>query len=372
MRIGIDARLLSTKIRGTARYLSNLIEYLPQFDNQNDYFIFQYEDVSRENEFYKYIPIKKSKLPRQIYEHYWLNFVLPKLISESRIDIFFTPYIFVPLFKKNWKNVITVLDSLTIVCKEYYSFHYRKYLGILVPPSIKRSDKIITISNSAMQDIIKYYDVLPEKIQFSHLWIDEKYKPIDLSSNEKKELMEKYGLPEKFILFVSVLEERKNITGILKVSDLLLKRGIDIKIVFVGREGFGFNKIANTFKENSDRFIHLKDIDDKDLVSIYNLATLFFFPTHYEGFGLPPLEAMQCGLPVMASNNSSLPEVVGDGGILGEADDYEFFADKIALLLNDKNYYKSLKQKAIKQSEKFTAENHVTKLVKIFNSFSNK
>lgn len=369
MRIGIDARLLSTKIRGTARYLSNLIEYLPQFDNKNEYFAFQYENVPRDNKFYSYIPIKKSKLPRQIYEHYWLNFVLPKYIAKHKIDIFFTPYIFVPLQKKNWKNVIAIHDSLTKVCKEYYSFHYRKYLDLLVPPSVKRSDAIITVSESAMNDIIKYYDVPPEKTQYLHLWTDQKYKPIVLSTDDKKELMKKYGLPEKFILFVSVLEERKNITGIFKVSDLLLKRGIDIKIVFVGREGFGFDKIANKFESNSDRFIRLKDIDDKDLVRIYNLATLFFFPTHYEGFGLPPLEAMKCGLPVVASNNSSIPEVVGDGGILGEADDYEFFAEKIALLLNDNNYYSSLKQKAIQQAEKFTAENHISKLVNIFNSF---
>jgi len=369
MRIGIDARLLSTKIRGTARYLSNLIEYLPQFDTKNEYFIFQYEDVSRENQFYKYIPIKKSKLPRQIYEHYWLNFVLPNLITKHKIDIFFTPYIFVPLFKKNWKNVIVIHDSLTKVCKEHYTYHYRKYLDIMVPPSIKRSDKIITVSQSAKEDIIKFYDVDPNNIEYLYHWTNDKYRPIDLSSDEKKELRTKYGLPEKFILFVSVLEERKNITGIFKVSDILLNRGIDIKIVFVGREGFGFEKIADTFKANSDRFIRLKDIDDKDLVRIYNLATLFFFPTHYEGFGLPPLEAMKCGLPVIASNNSSIPEVVGDGGILGEANNYEFFAEKIALLLSDNNYYLSLKLKAIQQAEKFTAKKHISKLVNIFNSF---
>lgn len=368
MRIGIDARLLSTKIRGTARYLSNLIEYLPQFDTKNEYFIFQYEDVSRDNQFYKYISIKKSKLPRQIFEHYWLNFVLPNLITKHKIDIFFTPYIFVPLFKKNWKNVIAIHDSLTKVCKEYYTYHYRKYLDIMVPPSIKRSDKIITVSQSAKEDIIKFYDVDPNNIEYLYHWTNDKYRPIDLSSDEKKELRTKYGLPEKFILFVSVLEERKNITGIFKVSDILVKRGIDIKIVFVGREGFGFDKVSETFKSNSDRFIRLKDIDDKDLIRLYNLATFFFFPTYYEGFGLPPLEAMKCGLPVVASNNSSIPEVVGDGGILGEAEDYEFFADKIALLLSDNPYYSSMKQKAIKQAEKFTAENHISKLVNIFNS----
>ncbi|MFZ1289665.1 MAG: glycosyltransferase family 1 protein [Melioribacteraceae bacterium] len=368
MRIGIDARLLSTKIRGTARYLSNLIECLPQFDSKNNYFIFQYEDLPQNNKFYTYIAIKKSKLPRQIYEHYWLNFKLPNLILENKIDIFFTPYIFVPLLKHNWKNIIAIHDSLTKVCKEYYSYHYRKYLDFLVPLSIKKSDAIITVSKSAMNDIIKFYNVDPKKIQYLHLWTDNKYKPIDHSLTEKRELLTKYNLPEKFILFVGVIEERKNITGILKVSDILLERGIDVKIVFVGREGFGFNKISNIFKSNRNRFIHLKEIDDKDLVSIYNLATLFFFPTHYEGFGLPPLEAIKCGLPVIASNNSSIPEVINDCGILGDSEDYEFFADKINLLLKDEQLYKNMKLNALKQAEKFTAENHIKKLVGIFNS----
>lgn len=368
MRIGIDARLLSTKIRGTSRYLTNLLEYLPLYDDKNKYFIFQYDDINRSNKFYTYVPIKKSRLPRQIYEHYWLNFVLPKKISELKIDIFFTPYVFVPLFKHNWKNVITIHDSLTKVCKEYYSFHYRKYLDLLVPLSIKRSEAIITVSKSAMDDIITYYDVEPKKIQYLHLWTNDKYKPIDLSLSEKKNILDKHCLPTKFILFVGVIEERKNIVGILKVSDILLKRGVDIKTVFVGREGFGFNKISDKFKSMGERVIHLKEIDDDDLVLIYNLATIFFFPTHYEGFGLPPLEAMKCGLPVVTSNNSSMPEVVGEGGLLGDKYDYESFADQIISLLNDKNYYASLKQKAITQATNFTAENYITKLVKIFNN----
>ncbi|MBK7105842.1 MAG: glycosyltransferase family 4 protein [Ignavibacteriae bacterium] len=371
MRIGIDARLLSTKIRGTARYLSNLIEYLPQFDNKNKYFIFQYEDLGQKDKYYTYIPIKKSKLPRQIHEHYWLNFKLPKLILENKIDIFFTPYIFVPLIKKKWKNVIAIHDTLTKVSKEYYTFYYRKYMDLLVPLSVKRSDAIITVSESAMNDIIKFYKVDPNKIQYLHLWTDDKYKQIKLSLDKKKYLMEKYNLPQKFILFVGVLEERKNIIGILKVAEILLKRGIDINFVFVGREGFGFHKVSDKFKNSSKRFLHLKEVDDSDLVSIYNIATLFFFPTYYEGFGLPPLEAMKCGLPVIASNNSSIPEVVGNGGILGDAENYDFFADKISLLLNDENLYNNMKQNALKQAEKFTAENHIRKLLGIFNNLNN-
>jgi glycosyltransferase involved in cell wall biosynthesis len=370
MRIGIDARLLSTKIRGTSRYLSNIIEYLPQYDKKNQYFVFQYEDVPQTNKlFYSYLTIKKSRLPRQIYEHYWLNFVLPKLMSKFKIDVFFTPYIFVPLFNHNWKNVIVIHDSLTKVCKQYYTYHYRKYIDFLLPLSVERSDAIVTVSKSAMDDIIRFYNVPRQKIQYLYHWTDDKYKPLNISQNEKNNILEKYGLPERFIFFVSVIEERKNILGILKVSEILMNRGIDIKTVFIGRAGFGFNDVADKFKSMSERIIHLKEVDDHDLVLLYNLATVFFFPTHYEGFGFPVLEAMKCGLPVVASDNSSIPEVVGDGGVMGNANDYEFFADKITLLLQDQDYYASLKQKALQQAQKFTAENHISKLINIFNSF---
>jgi len=370
MNIGIDARLLSTKIRGTSRYLANIIQYLPQFDKTNKYFVFQYEGLPEDNKFYSYVTIKKNRFPRQIFEHFWLNFILPKYITELKIDLFFTPYIFVPIRKRNWKNVIAIADSLTKTCKEYYTYHYKKYMDLLVPPSIKRSDAIITISNSAMQDIIKFYDVSPDKIQVMHLWTDDKYKPLIISEIEKKNLLKKYNIPEKFVLFVSVLEERKNITAIIKVSDILVSRGIDVKFVLVGREGFGFKKIESALIKRKDYIICLNYVDDEDLIMLYNLSTIFFFPTHYEGFGLPPLEAMKCGIPVITSNNSSLPEVVGEGGLLGNSNDYEFFANSITKLLSDEKYYADMKRKAIEQASKFNPETHITKLINIFNNLT--
>ncbi len=370
MNIGIDARLLSTKFRGTHRYLSNLIEYFPKFDKNNKYYIFQYEDLPREDNFYNYITIKNSSFPRQVYEHYWLNFVLPGLISKNRIDIFFTPYIFVPFKKGKWKNVIVIHDALTKVCKEYYTLHYRKYLDILIPPSIKRSDAVVTISNSAMKDIIKFYNVPPGKIQFMYHWTDEKYKPISVSETDKQRLLKKYNLPANFVFFVSVLEERKNIRAILEVSDILNSKGIDIKFVLVGWKGFGFDKIATEMEKRSNRVIHLNTVDENDLVLLYNLSDIFFFPTYYEGFGLPLLEAMKCGIPVVTSDNSSIPEVVGDAGFIGDADDYEYFADCIKRLYEDKELYSKMKNKSFEQAKKFTPDNHVKKLVEIFNNLS--
>ncbi len=114
-------------------------------------------------------------------------------------------------------------------------------------------------------------------------------------------------------------------------------------------------------------YIHY--VQENDLPMIYNMAKVFLFPSYYEGFGLPPLEAMKCGLPVLASKNSSLIEVVGDGGFLFDSQDYNSFTDKIALLLNDRELYESMKAKALIQSEKFKPEKEITKLIKLFNSF---
>lgn len=369
MNIGIDARLLNTPVRGVASYLTNLIKYIPEYDRYNKYFIFRYENTLEETNYYTYISIKKNYLPRQIFEHYWLNFILPRLIRKHDIDIFFTPYIFVPVVKNDWKNVTIIADALTKSCKKYYSFHYRKYMDIFVPPSLKRSDAIITISESAKNDIVKYYKINSNIIQVNYLWADAKFNQIQLTEDQKTIIRKKFDLPEKYVLFVSVLEERKNIEEIIKVSDILQSKGINLKFVLVGREGFGFEKIFPELEKRKNQIIHLKGISSEDLVLIYNLATLFFFPTHCEGFGIPPLEAMQCGIPVVTSNNSSLPEVVGDGGLLGDANDTEFFTNSIIKLLNDKSYYLKMKENAFKQAEIFSAKKHIKKLIDIFNSF---
>jgi hypothetical protein len=179
MNIGIDARLLSGKMTGISRYLWNLIRFIPLYDKKNKYYLYTYDKVNYENDFYTFVPTQKEKISRQIYSHYWLNFILPKYLGENKIDLFFTPYLLVPLKKRNYKNVITIHDSMPRACKEYYSLHYRKYMEFILPIVIERSDAIVTVSESARRDIIKYNNVSEEKIHYVHFWTDDKYKPRD-------------------------------------------------------------------------------------------------------------------------------------------------------------------------------------------------
>jgi len=352
---------------GINRVLLNIVKYIPQFDNVNKYYLYTYDDPPIKNNYYTYITTIKNKLPRQIYEHYWLNFILPDFLSKQNIDLFFTPYVLVPLKKGKYKNVIVIHDVMTKACKEHYSFHYRKYMDMIVPLAIKRSDAIVTVSESSMKDIIKYYNVPEEKVHCMHLWTDEKYKPINFSEEEKKLLQKKYNLPKKFILFVGAIEQRKNISGLLKISDILKSKGINISFVLVGSAGFGFKQLQKEITARKERITYLNYVDEGDIPYIYNLTSIFIFPSHYEGFGLPVLEAMKCGTPVLTSDNSSLPEVVGEGGLLCNADDVDSFVENIKLLLWNKEFYNSMGNKARKQAEKFTPELQLHKLIDVFN-----
>jgi glycosyltransferase involved in cell wall biosynthesis len=367
MNIGIDARLLSGKMTGISRYLWNLIRFIPLYDKKNKYYLYTYDKVNYENDFYTFVPTQKEKISRQIYSHYWLNFILPKYLGENKIDLFFTPYLLVPLKKRNYKNVITIHDSMPRACKEYYSLHYRKYMEFILPIVIERSDAIVTVSESARRDIIKYNNVSEEKIHYVHFWTDDKYKPRDCNKIEKELLLKKYNLPENYILYVGAIEKRKNIEGILKISDILSSRGVDIKFVLIGNGGFGCKPLYEEMNKRRDRIIHLHGIDEQDLPIIYNLAQMFLFPSFYEGFGSPPLEAMKSGIPVLASNNSSLIEVVGEGGLLGDPIDYNFFVKNIIELLNDKDFHKKMAIRSLEQAKKFTHAIHIPKLISIFN-----
>jgi glycosyltransferase involved in cell wall biosynthesis len=356
---------------GIHRYLSNIIKYLPEFDHTNNYTLFLYDDVPEQNKFYNHSVIKRSKLPRQIFEHYWLNFIIPQKIREQNIDLFFTPYVLVPLKKSNYKNVIVIHDAMTKVNKSFYSAAYRNYIEFLIPQAVKRSDTIITVSESAKSDLIKYYNIPTEKIHVIYLWTDERFCVRGLNETEKRILQKKYSLPSKYILYVGAMDNRKNIAGIIKISDILVSKGVDIKIVLVGQPGFGFEELHREIIKRKDRIIYLNGVEEKSVPYLYNLATLFVFPSFYEGFGIPPLEAMKSGVPVIASNNSSIPEVVGDGGFLNSADDYEAFAKNIIRLLEDNKLYDEMKQKAVIQAEKFTPQVLMPKFIDVINNCSN-
>lgn len=371
MKIGIDARLLERKMTGVGRYLSNILKYIPEIDTGNDYFLFSYGKMSQyERAKIKSVPTVRF-IPKGVFQKiispFWLNFILPKYLEKYEIDLFFSPNHFLPLKTLKSKSIIVIHDVFHKINKNFHPLYYRKYVDFFLPRAIKNSDLIITISECSKRDIIKFYNVPEAKIKVIYEAADDIFRPRELSTEDKGRMKKRYNLPDRFILYTGALEERKNIEGIIKIADLLKDRA-EIPILFFGKIGHRGKTYLKEIRKRTN--IQYKGfVEGNDLPYIYNLATIFLFPSFYEGFGLPVLEAMQSGLPVVASNTSSLSEILGEKGIGHDPEDYEGFASDIVKLLENKEFYDRIKRYGIEQAKKFSWQKTTKEIVETFNQY---
>ena len=369
MNIGIDARILERKMTGIGRVLMLFLKELPNIDKKNKYFLFSYDEFNIDSNYYKNIFTIKSFLPQKLFAPLWSNFILPRYLKKNKIDLFFSANQQIPLIKvKNVKYVFVLHDAIYKVNKTFHPFIYRKYLEFFSYYSIKSSDLIITDSKYSKQDILKYYNVDEKKIKVIYSAANKRFCPTHISEQEKSELKKRFGSPEHIVLYLGMIENRKNIMGILKIADKILIKNRKIKFLLIGKIGYGGDRLLKEILKR-ENVIHMQNIDDELLTKIFNISSVFLFPSFYEGFGFPPLEAMQSGLPVLASNNTSLIEIVGSGGILHQADDHQSFADDIIKLLDDKELYLKMRERGFEQAKQFNIENTVKQFVDAFNSF---
>jgi len=369
MNIGIDARLLERKITGIGRILTMLLKELPKIDKKNKYFLFSYEKLTfDENGFFTNISTVKSIGSQKFFAPFWINFILPKYLKKNKIDLFFSINQIIPLFRiKGIKYVFSLNDVIYKVNNSFHPFVYRKYLQIFTYFSIKSSDLILTISEYSKQDILKYYKVDENKVKVVYPAADNEFCPLNLSENEKNEIRKTLRLPEHVVLYLGMIENRKNITGILRIADEVGTKDKNIKFVLAGKIGYGGNKLLSEILERKN-VLYLKSIDDQLLKKLYNISSVFLFPSFYEGFGFPPLEAMQSGLPVLVANNTSLIEIVGNGGILHDSNDYHGFAEDIIKLITNKEFSLEMRTKGIEKAKEFSIEKNVKEFVDAFNS----
>jgi glycosyltransferase involved in cell wall biosynthesis len=369
MRIGIDARILSKRMSGIGRYTYSLVDNISKFDQVNEYILFSHKKLNYKNNYVKTVISGISWLPGKLYSPIWLNFVLPSLLKKYNINILYCPNQLIPLKKLKCISIIVIPDVFYLFENKYHSWFYRLYLKTQLPQSIRKCDKIITISKNSKSDLLKHYKIQADKITVIPLNAEEKFHPLRLSHEEKQLKRKQLNLPDLYVLYVGVIENRKNILGILKIADIVFNTHPEVKTVLIGRSGYGFKNLLPEIQKRKDHVIYLNYIEDNLINLYYNLAFVFLFPSFYEGFGLPPLEAMQCGLPTLCSNTSSLKEVVGEDGITFLPDEHELFANEILRLFRNPVYYHEKSQYSLCQSKNFSLEYSINKLVQEFNKF---
>jgi glycosyltransferase involved in cell wall biosynthesis len=371
MNIGFDISAQSLPRSGVGQYQANLLDALLRLDKDNFYNLYAFNFRNRErfkkihfsSDNYK---VKVLPIPQRLITAWWLMADSPSLNKVvGDCDLYHVSEICVPPVKKA-KTVAFIHDLTTILYPQHHVksnvfLHNRRF------KNIHKVDALLTNSEHTKKDIVNYLRVNPDKVFVTYLGASERFRP--MQESEISESLKIFNLTTPYILFVGTLEPRKNVVTLIKAfNKLKSKSAIPHRLVIAGQRGW---KYADIIKEidNSPFRAHITELgymSDNDLPALINGADVFAYPSFYEGFGLPVLEAMQCGTPVITSNLSSLPEVGGDACLYVSPESADELAQKILDVISDKNLRNDLSNKGIARAKIFSWEKCAEETLKVY------
>jgi glycosyltransferase involved in cell wall biosynthesis len=356
MRIAIDARIAHYTGAGIGQYTTHLAQALAKQDSQNEYVILQSRKdhrvlVNGPN-------VRRMSLWTPSHNRMEQDLLAAEFsLRRLDFDLLHSPDFIPPLRLTGFKSVITVHDLAFLRWPHFMTADAARYYG-QVDHAVKRADAIIAVSESTKGDLVRLLGVPPEKITVVYEAADPVYRPIP-PEEAWASLKSKYPLPEEFILFVGTIEPRKNIGTLLRAYRRLRD---DYKhtagLVLAGSVGWLADQVFEDVEQLGlkDHVTFLGRVENGNLVYLYNLARCLAHPAYYEGFGLTPLEAMACGTPVVTSNGSALPEVVGDAALMVDPNGDEALAVALQRLLTDHTLRTSLREKGLARARTFSWE----------------
>jgi len=359
MNIAINTLALYKTKTGMGRYIVELIGRVPKEDNQTTFFVYlskknkKYFDLSQEN-----IIVKKVSWfwSFPFFKILWEQIFLPFSLWKNNIKLYHAPGFTLPLWKpNNTRFVVTIADMTFFSHPEYHTWWKVLYFQSLIPFSLKKADAIITISKNTKEDILQMQKIRisKEKIHAIPLGVDEHFT-VQKEKNSMS-ILKKYQITTPYILFVGMLEPRKNVVGLIEAFVKISNKKMH-KLVIVGKKGWKYHSIFQKVKELhlEKEVIFVGYVPDEDLPALYNTATCFVYPSFYEGFGIPVLEAMACRCPVITSKNSSLEEIGGDAAIFVNPYNIKTIKEAMELLLNDQDERKKRQNAGLLQVQKFS------------------
>ena len=380
MRIGIDIRNIGKQRTGDEAVFFNLVKNLAKIDDRNEYFLFTdildenvLAEISQKFEIsgnpnFKIIPLKSPN------KFCWNLRTLPNYLKKNPVDVYHTQYITPFFVSKNIKIITHVHDVSFLAYPEFIKKSDLFFLKLLIPKSLKRADKVIAVSEFTKKEIIKYYGIDSEKIEVVYNAASEEFLQSDYSGEELFAIRRKYNLPEKYILYIGTMQPRKNIPMLIGAFAEIKKSIPEIRLVLAGNiNAHNFDgRIEKEIKRLnlSNEVIFPGFVEEKDKSALFQLAEVFVFPSLYEGFGIPILEAMSMKLPVLSSNIPVHIEIAEEASLYFDPLRLDDFSEKLYNSLTDQN----LREKSIylgyQRAMLFSWEKSAEKVLNIYKSIN--
>jgi glycosyltransferase involved in cell wall biosynthesis len=351
MRIGIDARLNYYRPGGIAEYTRHVIQEIAALDHTTRYLVIHHH---ADNHTLAPGPNLQRINTFTPCHHRLERWSLSIELARHRLDLLHSPD-FIPPWRGARHQVITVHDLHFLHYPQFMTAESRHYYNDQIACAVRSADHILVDSQATCDDLADLLHVPVEKMTVHRLGVNAAFVP--LKKVEIEQRLVRLGLPDSYLLFVGTFEPRKNIPGLFEAYHLLRQELPDIPpLVMVGRRGWLYEDIYARAEALNlmDRLIWIEDAPWEDLPAIYNGAEVLVLPSHYEGFGLTALEAMACGTPTVVSNRGSLPEVVGDAGLLVDPDDTAEIALAIRHVLCDSNLRDQMRAAGLARAATFT------------------
>jgi glycosyltransferase involved in cell wall biosynthesis len=367
MRIGIDARLLYYRPGGITEYTRQVIQQLALLDQTTDYGIIQHH---RDGQTLIPAPNFRRINSYTPCHHRLERWSLSAELLRYRLDVLHSPD-FIPPQTGARRRIIGVQDLHFIHYPQFMTADSRRYYLDQIAWAVQSADHILTLSQAALGDLVSLLHVPTDKITVHLLGVDASFAPLPEAAIT--DWRAKLNLPAQYLLFVGTYEPRKNITGLLDAYHLLLADLPDLPpLVLAGRRGWLYDDIFARVNQLqlTGRVIWLENVAQEALPAVYNGALAFVFPSHYEGFGLPALEAMACGIPTITSNSSSLPEVVGEAGLLVDPGSPAEIADAVRRVLTDSDLHARLRTAGLAQAAQFTWRKTAETVLRVYQQVS--
>lgn len=360
MKIAIDVRSVEGKRAGKGGYTYNLVSELLKLDKKNKYVLYGQEGAFESGGNVEVRNISAGGV--------WWHLKVLLELRRSDIDVYFAPSSFiVPAFlSSKIKTVVTIHDLVAILFPKTHDKKAQFVEKYLIKRVLKRAARVLAVSKNTKNDLLKKFNAVEDKVGVLYCGVNSEFREIQGEALEK--FRKSTDAPENFFMAVGTIIPRKNYVNLVRAFANVVADYDDYSLIVVGQRGWQYQEVFDEVERlKIAAWVSFLDyVSDESLIKLLNLADGFVFPSLYEGFGIPPLEAMLCGCPVVASNRSSVPEVVGDAALMVDPENVDDIAAGIRVLIEKPSMRERMRERGFKQAARFSWKRSAAELLKVF------